>query len=79
MSSTLLPPPRLHVVPEMSERCDRCAAAAKLTFTLPHGGGELVFCGHHANRHTEDILRAAERVIIENGFVWQGADRTASG
>ncbi|GGK17778.1 hypothetical protein GCM10010124_07930 [Pilimelia terevasa] len=78
MSSTLLPPPRLDVVPELTERCDRCAAAAKLTFRLPTGG-ELVFCGHHANRHTEDILRAAAVVVIEDGFVWQGADRVASG
>jgi len=77
MSPTLLPPPRLDVVPEMTDRCDRCAAAAKLTLTLPTGG-ELVFCGHHANRHTEDILSSAERVIIEDGFIWQGADRTAA-
>ena len=77
MSSMLLPPPpRLTVVAELRERCDRCDAAAKLTFQLPTGG-ELVFCGHHANRHTEDILRAAKVVVIENGFLWQGANRVA--
>lgn len=75
MSSTLLPPPRLDTVPELSERCDRCAAAAKLTLRLP-AGGELVFCGHHANRHTADILRIAAVVVVEDGFLWQGAQRT---
>lgn len=75
MSATMVPPPDLAVVPEMADQCDRCLAAAKLAFTLPTGG-ELVFCGHHANRHTEDILRNARRVVVEDGFVWLGAHRT---
>ena len=74
MTQTLLPP-RLEVVPSLRERCDRCGAAAKLSFTLPQGG-ELVFCGHHANRHTDDILGSAARVRIEDGFEWRGAART---
>jgi hypothetical protein len=73
MTQTLLPP-RLEVVPSMSERCDRCAAAAKLHITLAVGG-DLVFCGHHANRHTEEILGKATLVVAEEGFVWNGASR----
>ncbi|NMH82654.1 DUF7455 domain-containing protein [Pseudonocardia xinjiangensis] len=33
------------------DRCDRCSAAAQLRALLP-SGGELLFCGHHARRHT---------------------------
>jgi hypothetical protein len=33
------------------DRCDRCRAAAQLRALLPTGG-ELLFCGHHARRHT---------------------------
>jgi len=76
MTQTLLPPPRLEVVPALPERCDRCGAAAKLRMTLPHGG-DLVFCGHHGNRHTDDILRTATRVVVEDGYEWWGAGRTA--
>jgi hypothetical protein len=37
------------------DRCDRCGAAAKVRALL-YGGGELLFCGHHARAH-EDRLR----------------------
>jgi hypothetical protein len=37
------------------DRCDRCGAAAKVRALL-EGGGELLFCGHHARAH-EDRLR----------------------
>ena len=76
MTQTLLPPPRLGVVPSLAGRCDRCGAAAKLEMTLP-AGGLLAFCGHHANRHVEDILGQATRVSVENGFEWWGAPGTA--
>jgi hypothetical protein len=39
----------------LTPRCDRCGARAKLHAVLP-GGGELLFCGHHARAH-EDSLR----------------------
>ena len=71
MTQTLLPPPRLAIVPSLSGRCDRCDAAAKLELTLPAGGG-LNFCGHHANRHAGDILRQAEKVAVMDGFEWRG-------
>ncbi|MBN9097155.1 MAG: hypothetical protein J0I49_03450 [Pseudonocardia sp.] len=38
------------------DRCDRCGAAARVRAVLP-SGGELLFCGHHARRHS---IRLAE-------------------
>jgi hypothetical protein len=40
---------------EVPQRCDRCGAAAKVRAVLS-GGGDLLFCGHHAREH-EDKLR----------------------
>lgn len=37
------------------DRCDRCGAQAYVRVTLG-GGGELLFCAHHARQH-EDKLR----------------------
>ena len=37
------------------DRCDRCGAQAYVRVTLG-GGGELMFCAHHARQH-EDKLR----------------------
>lgn len=56
---------------EVTERCDRCSAAAKLVVKLA-SGGELAFCGHHSNRHHEDIVRVAESIVLEEGFEWAG-------
>ena len=69
MSSVLSP--EITTVASLTERCDRCGAAARLTVTLTTGG-ELAFCGHHANRHHEDILRIGERIVLEDGFEWAG-------
>ncbi len=44
-----------------ADRCDRCSAAAQVRALLP-SGGELLFCGHHAREH-EDQLRALEAEI----------------
>ncbi len=63
--------PEIITVDSLTESCDRCSAAAKLTVTLA-SGGDLAFCGHHANRHHEDITRVAERVTLEDGFAWAG-------
>jgi hypothetical protein len=38
----------------LADRCDRCGAAAKVRAILPKGG-ELLFCGHHANAHAEKL------------------------
>ncbi|MET0422638.1 MAG: hypothetical protein ABW046_02110 [Actinoplanes sp.] len=66
---TALLSPEITVVAELTERCDRCSASAKLVVTLA-SGGELAFCGHHANQHREDIVRVGERVSLEAGFEW---------
>ncbi|GIE97847.1 DUF7455 domain-containing protein [Paractinoplanes rishiriensis] len=68
---TSLLSPEITTVASLTERCDRCAAAAKLVVNLA-SGGELAFCGHHANRHHEDITRVAERIVLEEGFAWAG-------
>ncbi|MCU7730137.1 hypothetical protein ODJ79_41025 [Actinoplanes sp. KI2] len=66
---TSLLSPEITTADSLTERCDRCSAAAKLVVSLT-SGGELAFCGHHANRHREDIVRVAERVTLEEGFDW---------
>ncbi len=68
--NTLLSP-EITTIAEHTERCDRCNASAKLTVSLTTGG-ELAFCGHHANQHHEDITRVAARVVLEEGFEWAG-------
>ena len=66
---TALLSPEITVVASLTDRCDRCSAAAKLVVTLA-SGGELAFCGHHANRLHEDIVRVGRRVELEEGFEW---------
>ena len=68
---TTLLSPEITTVASLTERCDRCSAAAKLEVTLA-SGGELAFCGHHANRHHADITRVAERIVLEDDFEWAG-------
>ncbi|HEY6423339.1 MAG TPA: hypothetical protein VIY28_08885 [Pseudonocardiaceae bacterium] len=53
MNSTL-------VRPELtaSNRCDRCGAAARVRAVLP-SGGELLFCNHHARKHTVKLRELA--------------------
>jgi hypothetical protein len=66
---TSLLSPEITTLASLTERCDRCGAAAKLTVDLT-SGGELAFCGHHANRHHDDIVEVAERIVLEEGFEW---------
>lgn len=68
---TALLSPEITTVASLTERCDRCSAAAKLVVFLA-SGGELAFCGHHANRHHEEIVRVGRRVSLEDGFEWAG-------
>jgi hypothetical protein len=63
--------PEITTVASLAESCDRCGASAKLTVTLT-SDAELAFCGHHANRHHDDIVRVAERITLEEGFDWAG-------
>ena len=46
------------------DRCDRCGAQAYLRAVLP-GGGELLFCGHHAAAHEDRIREMAVEVDDE--------------
>ena len=47
-----------------ADRCDRCGAQAYLRVTLA-GGGELLFCAHHAKAHS-DKLRQVALTIHDN-------------
>ena len=73
MTPTLTPPAGSLAGLAADERSDRCNAAAKLRLTLA-GGGELVFCGHHANRYAEELVKIAVQYATEPDFVWRGAD-----
>jgi hypothetical protein len=64
--------PTVTVAIELPERCDRCGAAGKVRTFLP-GGGDLTFCGHHANRFSQTIRSSAGHVVVETGFGWRAA------
>lgn len=46
------------------DRCDRCGAQAYLRVELA-GGGELLFCAHHAREHGDKLREIAEYVHDE--------------
>lgn len=73
---TTLLSPEIVTVASHAERCDRCGAAAKLEVVLATGG-ELAFCGHHANKHGGEFARIATVIRVEDGFAWSGAVRSA--
>lgn len=59
------------VPPTAADRCDRCGARAQVRVVLA-GGGDLVFCSHHARSYDEklrevavDILQSAEDTEAE--------------
>jgi hypothetical protein len=45
-----------------ADRCDRCSAQARVRAIMP-GGGDLVFCNHHAKQYEEHLRKVAVRVI----------------
>ena len=47
-------------LPELTglDRCDSCGAQAYVRVVV--GGSELLFCGHHANRHEEKLRSVAD-------------------
>lgn len=57
--------------PSADERCDRCNAAGKLRVMIA-GGGQLVFCGHHANKYAEELVKVALQVSVAPDFAWRG-------
>ncbi|RLV49473.1 hypothetical protein D9V37_05895 [Nocardioides mangrovicus] len=48
------------------DRCDRCGAQAYLRVMLP-GGGELLFCAHHAREHGPKLREIATDIHDETG------------
>jgi hypothetical protein len=48
------------------DRCDRCGAQAYLRVSL-QGGGELLFCAHHAREHGDKLREIAAYVHDETG------------
>jgi hypothetical protein len=47
------------------DRCDSCAAAAKVVATFLHG--ELLFCGHHARKAGANLVLKAVNVYDPEG------------
>jgi hypothetical protein len=76
MTPTITPPPEAAAPPAAEERCDRCSAAGKLRIVLA-GGGELIFCGHHANKFAPDLVKIAVEVVAAPDFAWRGNDMIA--
>ena len=70
MTQALATEPTITVTADLPERCDRCGAAGKVRVFLP-AGGDLAFCGHHANRYAETIRTAGDRIVVESGFGWK--------
>lgn len=56
MTSTLAPPELT-----ASDRCDRCGAAAHVRAVLP-SGGELLFCNHHARKHSSKLKELSANI-----------------
>jgi hypothetical protein len=48
------------------DRCDRCGAQAYLRVELS-GGGDLLFCAHHAREHGDKLRKIAVRLHDETG------------
>ncbi len=71
MTPTLMPPET--VAAAADERCDRCSAVGKLRVRLAEGG-ELVFCGHHANKYAEHLVKIAVEVAVSPEFAWRGSE-----
>ena len=52
--------------PQLSaaNRCDACGARAWVRATMP-SGGQLYFCGHHANEHLPSLVGAGAQILDE--------------
>jgi hypothetical protein len=49
------------------DRCDRCGAQARVRATLA-GGGDLLFCGHHARLHADALAKVALTVAGDSSL-----------
>ncbi len=77
MTPTLTPPAGSVAGLAADERCDRCSAAGKLRVRLAEGG-DLIFCGHHANKYAEQLVKIAVDVAVAPEFSWRGTELMAS-
>ncbi|MER7002638.1 hypothetical protein ABT297_06275 [Dactylosporangium sp. NPDC000555] len=76
MTPTLTPPPETAAPPAAEERCDRCNAAGKLRIRLAEGG-DLIFCGHHANKYADQLVKIAAEYAVAPDFSWRGSELSA--
>lgn len=60
MSTTLTPSDAAELT--AADRCDRCSAQARVRAIMP-GGGDLMFCNHHAQKYEEQLRKVAVRII----------------
>ena len=51
-----------------ANRCDACGARAWVRATMP-SGGQLYFCGHHANEHLPSLVGAGAQILDERHFM----------
>ena len=51
-----------------ANRCDACGARAWVRATMP-SGGQLFFCGHHANAHLPSLVGAGAQILDERHFM----------
>ena len=59
--------------PQAGETVRPLQRRGKLRVTLA-GAGELVFCGHHANRYAEELGRSRCSYAADPDFTWRGAE-----
>jgi ribosomal protein S14 len=48
-----------------TDRCDRCGAQAYVRVVMP-GGGDLMFCRHHARAHGDKLGEVAVEIHDES-------------
>lgn len=54
--------PATALPPTAADRCDRCSARAQVRVVLA-GGGDLVFCAHHARSYDEKLREVAVDIL----------------
>jgi hypothetical protein len=59
LQSTLIDNTATHATTPLSanDRCDSCGAQAYVRVTIPSGA--LLFCGHHATKHKDQLIAQA--------------------
>ena len=62
MDTAIAPSPQFTAL----DRCDRCGAQAYVRVELA-GGGELLFCAHHAREHADKLSEIAISIHDETG------------